>query len=293
MAIEISCVADTHSQIGEGPVWDDRLQCLWWVDIAQGLIHQFDPATGVNAAHPYGEPVGCVAMRENHGLVVAARSGFWVFDPETGARAPIHDPEAHLPGNRFNDGATDAQGRFWAGTMKDGGTPEPVGSFYRLDRDGTVTLWKSGFHITNGLAFSPDGRRMYFSDSHAKVRRIWRCDYDSATGTPGTPEVFFDTNTVAGRPDGGTVDAEGCYWQAGISGWQVYRISPEGKVLLTIDMPVEKPSKPMFGGPQLDVLYVTSLGVGLTEGRAQPQAGGLFAITGHGVKGLAQTRYPG
>ena len=110
---------------------------------------------------------------------------------------------------------------------------------------------------------------------------------------PGEPEVFFDTRAVAGRPDGGTVDADGCYWQAGIDGWQLYRITPEGQVDRTIDLPIERPSRPMFGGPGLDVLYLTSLGVGLTEGRAQPEAGSLFQITGLGVKGLPQTRFRG
>ncbi|MBY6113226.1 SMP-30/gluconolactonase/LRE family protein [Mameliella alba] len=293
MAIEITCVADTHSQVGEGAVWDDRAQCLWWVDIPAGLVHRFDPATGQNLSYDMGEPVGCLALREAGGLVLALKSGFWFFEPETGARRPIHDPEAQLPDNRFNDGATDAQGRFWAGTMKDGGDPEPQGSFYWLDSDGSVTFWRGGYYTTNGLAFSPDGGRMYLSDSYAGVRKIWVCDYDIDTGTPGVPELFFDTRDVAGRPDGGTVDAEGCYWQAGVSGWQLYRLSPEGEVLLTIDMPVEKPSKPMFGGRGLDTLYVTSLGVGLDETRAQPQAGGLFAITGLGIKGLPQTRFQG
>ncbi|WP_420327757.1 SMP-30/gluconolactonase/LRE family protein [Mameliella sp.] len=293
MGIEITCVAPVGAGVGEGAVWDDRAQCLWWVDIPGGVIYRYDPATGKNHAIDWGEPVGCLAVREQGGLVLATKSGFWFFDPETGAREAIHDPEAHLPNNRFNDGATDAQGRFWAGTMKDGGDPEALGTFYRLDPDGTVTAWRDGIFTTNGLAFSPDGRRMYFSDSNPGVRTIWACDYDTATGTPGDPEVFFDTRSVPGRPDGGTVDAEGCYWQAGVSGWQLYRLSPEGDLLTTIDMPVEKPTKPMFGGADLATLFVTSIGAGLADDPAQPLAGGLFAITGVGVTGLPQPRFQG
>ena len=111
--------------------------------------------------------------------------------------------------------------------------------------------------------------------------------------TPGEPELFFDTRAVPGRPDGGTVDADGCYWQAGIEGWQLYRITPEGKVDMTIDVPIEKPSKPMFGGRNLDTLYVTSLGIGLSGDRPQPEAGSLFAVTGLGITGVPETRFAG
>ena len=291
--MRIECVVPTRSELGEGAVWDAGDQRLWWVDIPAGLIHRFDPVTGVNETFGFGAPVGCLARRETGGLVIAAKSGFWFFDPETGRREKIADPEAHLPENRFNDGGTDMQGRFWAGTMKDGGEPARQGTFYRLDPDLTLTAWRGGIWTTNGLAFSPDGRRMYFSDSNPAVRTIWACDYDTETGTPGEPAVFFDTRRVAGRPDGGTVDADGCYWQAGVSGWQVNRISPEGELLMSVDMPVEKPTKPMFGGRNLDILFVTSLRQGLDPERPQPEAGSLFAITGLGIRGVEQARFRG
>lgn len=289
--MNITCVAQTRSTIGEGAVWDDRQGVLWWVDIPAGLIYAYDPATGQNTEYDWGEPVGCLAVREAGGLVLATKSGFWTFDPARNLRKAIGDPERDKPDNRFNDGTTDRQGRFWAGTMKDGGDPEPAGAFYCLGPQGDIRAWRDGIYTTNGLAFSPCGRRMYFSDSNARVRTIWVADYDTETGTPSNPEVFVDTRCVAGRPDGGTVDAEGCYWQAGIEGWQLYRWSPDGTLLQTIDVPVEKPSKPMFGGPNLDLLFFTSLGV---EDRSdQPEAGSLHVIAGLNVRGVLQTRYRG
>ena len=293
--MEINCVANTHSQIGEGAFWDDRAQCLWWVDIPAGFIHCYNPENNGNSTIEFGEPVGCLAVREKGGLVLATKTGFWLFNPETNERKPIADPESDKELNRFNDGTTDRQGRFWAGTMRDGGEPGPYGRFYRLDPDYSVTPWKGGINTTNGLAFSPDGKKMYCSDSNKAVRTIWVSDYDCETGTPSEPNVFFDTNQVKGRPDGGTVDADGNYWQAGIEGWQLYRISPAGEVIQTIDVPIEKPSKPMFGGQNLDILFVTSLGVGLTPNHQtqQPNAGGLFAIYGLGIKGVPQTRFAG
>ncbi len=293
MAVDIACVVASRSKVGEGAVWDHRAQILWWVDIAAGLVHRYDPETGRNRTFEWGEPVGCLAVREPGGLILATKSGFHLFDPETGAREALADPEAHLPDNRFNDGATDTLGRFWAGTMKDGGEPQRLGTFYRYDPDGTLTAHFDKVYTTNGMAFSPDGRTIYFSDSNPQIRTIWSASYDPETGTPGEPREFFDTREVAGRPDGGTVDADGCYWMAGVSGWQLLRITPQGKVDRIIEMPVEKPTKPMFGGPKLDILYVTSIGVSLTEGTEQPEAGSLFAVSGLGVTGVPQTRFAG
>ncbi|MCB1969108.1 MAG: SMP-30/gluconolactonase/LRE family protein [Geminicoccaceae bacterium] len=293
--MNIDCVVDSRSKTGEGAVWDVGEQRLYWVDIPAGLIHRFDPSTGRNETRQIDEDAACLALRERGGLVIATRSGFHLFDFETGRKDAITDPEANRPESRFNDGTTDARGRFWAGTMKDRGEPVAAGRFYRLDPDHSCFAWRDNIWTTNGLAFSPDGRTMYFSDSNPAVRTIWACDYDLDDGMPHNERVFFDTRDVAGRPDGGTVDADGCYWMAGVSGWQIVRITPAGKVDRIIEMPVERPSKPMFGGAGLDTLYVTSIGNGLSEGseERQPQAGGLFAISGLGVQGLPQTRFAG
>ena len=292
---KIECVVKSRSQLGEGAMWDMRTGQLWWVDISAGLIHCFDPKSKVNKVHEFGEPVGCLALRESGGLIVAAKSGFYFFDPITETKDLLVDPEVDRPGNRFNDGTTDMQGRFWAGTMKDGGDPEPTGRFYRLDPNLSCRPWLENIYTTNGLAFSGDGKTMYFSDSHPKVRTIWTCDYDTDTGTPSNRRVFYDTRTLRGRPDGGTVDADGCYWMAGVGGWHVVRFTPDGRVDLEIDMPVEKPTKPMFGGAGLDELYVTSIGAGTLEtpDPEQPDAGGLFVITGLGITGVPQARFRG
>ena len=292
---EIACVLDARAQTGEGAVWDVLDQALWWVDIPRGQLFRYDPESGENRGFDMGEPIGCLALRRSGGLVVALRSGLFFFDPVSGERRCIATPEADRPGNRFNDGATDSVGRFWAGTMKASGPPERTGAFYRLDPDGACRRWLDGIFTTNGLAFSPDGRVMYFSDSNPEVRTIWACDYEPGTGEPSNQRIFFDTRGVAGRPDGGTVDADGCYWMAGVGGWQLVRLTPRGAVDRVIEMPVERPTKPMFGGRNLDTLFVTSIGTNLTPGTEarQPHAGGLFAVHGLGVRGVPQQRFAG
>ena len=294
MAVSVEVAVDSRSKVGEGAVWDVADGLLWWVDIKQGLIHRYDPECGRNDSFDFGEPVGCLARRDAGGLIVASKSGFHLYDPDTGAREALADPEADLPGNRFNDGATDARGRFWAGTMKDDGGPAAqVGRFYRFDPDRTLTTHFEPVWTTNGMTFSPDGRTMYLSDSNPDVRMIWACDYDLDSGTPSNRREFFDTRAGAGRPDGGTVDADGCYWMAGVGGAQLVRITPEGDIDRVIDMPVEKPTKPMFGGPGLDTLFVTSIGAGYEDDPDQPHAGSLFAVTGLGVTGVPQSRFMG
>lgn len=291
--MDIECVVDSRSKVGEGAFWDAKEDCLWWVDILAGQINRFDPSAQSNEVFHFGEPVGCVVPRESDGLVVAARSGFYFFDPESGRKEAIGDPEADKPKNRFNDGGTDRQGRFWAGTMREDAPPAPDGAFYRLNAEGRIWKGIGGFYTTNGLAFSPDGKTMYAADSDRSVRAIWQFCYDADDGVPSERRLFLDTALSPWRPDGATVDEDGCYWFAGIDGWQVVRVTPLGDVDRTIDVPVERPTKPMFGGTRLDILFVTSLSLNLAPGSDQPQAGSLFAITGHGIKGVPEARFAG
>ena len=303
MAVEITCVADLKCGVGEGVFWDEATQALWFVDIPAGRLYRMaggkpehgKPELGAPEHWDMGEPLGCLALDRAGNPVVALKHDIARLDLATGAQTRIACPEPERGENRFNDGAVDRQGRFWAGTMKMGPPPERTGAFYRIDADHKVTRFFDGTYTTNGMAFSPDGRTMYLSDSNPEVRTIWACDYDTDTGTPSNKRVFFDTRQVAGRPDGATVDADGCYWMAGVGGWQLVRITPQGAIDRIIAMPCEKPSRPWFGGPRLDVLYVTSIGAAPTPGTEarQPQAGGLYAVHGLGVTGLAQPRFAG
>lgn len=294
MSISIERASSVTASLGEGAVWDVTDQALWWVDITAGVVHRHDPL-GEDTSWEIGEAVGCLALREQGGLVLATRTGFHFYNPETGEKTPIADPEAQQVQSRFNDGTTDPRGRFWAGTMKDQGDRTATSSFWRLDPDLKITQGYSGVSVTNGLAFSPDGGTMFFADTDTSVQTIWQADYDLETGDHGEPEVFFNTRDLPGRPDGGTVDADGCYWMAGVGGWQVVRITPAGVVDRIIEVPVERPSRPMFGGTQLETLYVTSIREHLSseEEQEQPLAGALLAVQGHGTQGLPQQRFAG
>lgn len=295
MAPSVDCVLDAGATLGEGIVWDTAAQRFWWVDIAAPALHRFDPASAKTETWTMPSAIGCVAPRASGGAVVGLEEGWCVFDPVTGKTEILNADAPHGEAMRFNDGAVDPAGRFWAGTMPKAGPADAAagaparGDLFRLDADGTAPLILDGLYIQNGLAFAPDGRTMYLSDSHPAVRTIWAFDYDTATGTPSNRRVFFDTRQVDGRPDGAATDADGCYWMAGVDGWQVVRITPAGTVDRIVPVPVQKPTCLAFGGPRLDTLYLTSMGTGLitagTEER-QPQAGGLFAFA-PGVAGYA------
>ncbi|MBJ3774509.1 SMP-30/gluconolactonase/LRE family protein [Acuticoccus mangrovi] len=290
--VKVECVHDAGAKLGESPVWDDQEGVLYWADIDAGLLHAFDPVSGPRAPIAIGERLGCFALRAGGGAIMGTESGIYYYDFGTGERSLLAAPEQDRPENRFNDSATDRDGRWWLGSYGMMKPQRAEAAFYRVDPDGTVTKWLDGVYTTNGLAFSPDGTTMYLSDSHRDVRTVWACDYDRDTGTPTDRRVFFDTREVVGRPDGGTVDADGCYWMAGVAGSQLVRITPAGKVDMIIELPVERPTKPMFGGPGLDTLYLTSIG-GAAYDPVPPLAGGLFAVTGLPAKGIPETRFAG
>jgi sugar lactone lactonase YvrE len=194
---------------------------------------------------------------------------------------------------RFNDGRCDRQGRFWAGSMLlDMQQGAHVGALYRHDREGHLHLQQAGMIVPNGLAFSPDGTRMYLSDSHPSVQKIWAFDYDTDTGTPHNPRLFVDMRNYPGRPDGAAIDQDGCYWICGNDAGQIHRFTPDGRLDRSLSVPVKKPAMCAFGGANFDTLYVTSIRPAGLDLGDQPLAGGVFALN-PGTKGLEEPAWRG
>ncbi len=294
MPIEISCIAETQDGLGEAPLWVEEEQALYWSDHVHCRMNRWSSESDVVQSWDTPGPIGSFALRRDGGMVGASATGFLEIDLAESSFRPVVDPEADRPENRFNDGKCDRQGRFWCGSMNKAIATE-TGAIYCLDSDWSVRRHASDFHfkVSNGTAFSPDGRSMYFSDTLGD--QVYSFDLDPDEGRVSNRRPFFSTENRPGMVDGGTVDAEGYYWCALVAGGQVLRLDPDGRVVLEIDMPIPRPTCPTFGGPDHDVLYVTSQRLFMTpeELEAFPQAGNLFAIHGLGVQGLAEERFAG
>ena len=280
--VKVEPLTKTQNDLGEGPLWDPQGR-LFWTDINARRLYLWDPATGEETAE-LSVKVGCIGLREGGGLVLATNGGFALLPAqkefgEAGLESGeaglefLGDPEADLPQTRFNDGAVDPGGRFWAGSY--GGESN---SLYCLDVDYGVHKIDTGFGIPNGTDWSLDGSTMYFTDSTAKT--IYAYDFDVQTGAVENRRPFIVTEDEDGVPDGLTVDAEGFLWSARWGGWRVERYDPAGRLERTLTLPVSQPTSCAFGGTDLDELFVTSARVGLSdEGLAeQPLAGRLFRL---------------
>ena len=274
----VTCVIDCRNTTGESPIWSAREQALYWVDIPECRIFRWRPETGEHQTWRLPAAVGSIGLRERVGLVLAMRTGFHLFDLETEQLTFLCHPEPALTTNRLNDGKVSPEGRFWAGTMDERPDKQPIGSLYRLDADHRCTRMAGDVKVSNGLAWSPDGRTMYHSDSRGGA--IFRYAYDPETGAIGPREIFVTMQPEWGRPDGGATDEEGCYWGCGISAGRVNRFSPSGELIEYVELPITHPTMPCFGGPGGRTLYVTSLRENLTDAelRRTPQAGGVFML---------------
>ncbi len=274
----VELLVDAHAQVGEGPLWDEEQQVLYWVDILSSLLYIYDPVTGENRALDVGRHVGTVVTRASGGLMLAVREGFASFDLETQELTLIANPEAHITGNRFNDGKCDPAGRFWAGTMAYE-NPTNQGSLYRLDTDLSVQKIFGDVAISNGIIWSLDHTTMYYIDTLRKNVRAF--DYADDTGDISNERVIINVPEEMGMPDGMAIDSEGMLWVARYGGSCVSRWNPNTAQLLEkIDLPVTQVTACAFGGQNLDILFITSAAQELdaAELERQPLAGGLFAI---------------
>jgi sugar lactone lactonase YvrE len=244
-------------RLGEGPYWHIGEQALYFVDIRDAKLYRFDPSTGQHESWRMPSAIGSCGMCVDGRAIVALQDGVYFFDFATHRLTLIVDPEPGVTTNRLNDGKVGPDGRFWVGSMDDRLEKEATGGLYRIDWDGTCTRMRDGLSVSNGLAWSPDGRTMYHSDSRDTF--IEAFDYDLERGDISNRRVIRQMTNEEGRPDGAAVDAEGCYWSAGVSAGCLNRLSPDGVLLTRINLPLAAPTMPCFGGPDLKTLYVTSL----------------------------------
>ena len=291
--VDITSAVDCQNQLGEGPVWCPVEKLLYWLDIRGKRIWRHHPASAKTESWETPEQPGSMALRENgKGLVTAWWNGFRFFDPDSGAIEIIHNHEQDMPNSRFNDGRCDRQGRFWAGTMDDT-YAKPCGSLYRLDADLGFSVQETGINTSNSTAFSPDGGTLYYCDT--PINELWAYDLDTESGTISNRRVFASTKHLRDEPDGSTVDAEGYLWNAMWDGACLVRWAPDGSFDRKIDLPVHNPTCPMFGGDDLDIIYVTSAREELSAAQLaeKPLAENVLAVTGCGVRGLPEPRFAG
>ena len=249
--------------LGESPVWHPREKVLYYADIPGHKLQRFDPSSGDLRHWEFDTDVASFAPRLDGTLLLAMRDGLWHFDPASGERKQVAEPEYDPETERFNDGKADPQGRFWVGTIYE--PREPPRASFSCFANGKLTKKFDGITVGNGLAWSPNGRTMHWSDT--KAHTIYAADFDPPTGTLSRQRVFASfpvkqpgqsLAAYGGRPDGAAMDAEGCYWAAMFEGQRIVRLSPEGEVVREVALPVRCPTMPCFGGPDLKTLYITT-----------------------------------
>ncbi len=290
--MNIERIGDESYGLGECPIWDPVERVLYFVDCFAGAIIRYVPAGGDFRRWEVGcDYLGSFALREGGGAILVMDDGFHTFDFDTGETSVIAEPEAGQDELCFNDCKVDRQGRLIAVSMHTGST-DPVASVYRVDADLSCSKLDTGLICPNGPCWSLDNKTLYVSDSYGDA--IYAYDYDPGNGNATNRRVFLATGDSGGYPDGCTVDAEGYLWSANFDAGNVRRISPDGDVVQVVDVPVKWVASLTFGGDNHDILYITSIGSEYDgESDPSPEAGGVFAIHGLGVQGLAEPRFAG
>lgn len=287
----IDLVFDCRNMLGESVVWDPRGDEIIWVDISQGEIWQAEPTVGRVQTHRLATRIGALGLRQKGGFVVALESGFACFDPLTNQIAHVQDVEKDLPTTRLNDGRCDRAGNFVCGGMDEAFGQRAISAVYRLDAEHSVEALIRHVRCTNSICFSLDGATMYYTDM--PTGRILALDYAPGE-SPRNPRLFCDADDQPGLPDGSTIDADDCLWNARWGGSRVVRYSPDGKVDRVLELPFTYPTCVGFGGNDYRTLFITSARFPLSRDQLQsePHAGGLFAIR-PGVAGVPEAMFRG
>ncbi|MEX8518675.1 MAG: SMP-30/gluconolactonase/LRE family protein [Leptothrix sp. (in: b-proteobacteria)] len=281
--------------VGESPLWSVLEQALYWVDIEGRALHRWQIVNGRFSTWRMPERLACIALHGDGGLVAGMDSGLFHLRPGLGQDSqlgiqPLVTIEHPHTGMRCNDGRCDRQGRFWVGTMvRDMALAEPAGVLHRFDRAGLSAPLQRGLITPNGLAFSPDGRTAYLSDSHPSMQRIWTFELHD-DGSLGARRLFVDMRALPGRPDGAAIDTDGGYWICANDAGLVHRFTPDGRLDRSITVPTSKPSMCSFGGPDLDLLFITTIRPAAAQGDDIALGGAVF-VTRPGVRGLAETPF--
>lgn len=292
--MKIDIVLDVKTVLGEGPLWDVEQERLYWIDSKDARIFRATADGTELRSWLVPAPIGSMALtKDGGGAIIALATGLHAIDFATGEVSFIADPEPELPNNRLNDGKVDRRGRFFFGSM-DTLENDRSGRLYRLDPDYSITILDENLICSNGPCWSPDDATFYFSDTWSGG--IWSYDYDITTGSVSNRRTFATTErSPVGGFDGTTVDSEGGVWNALVYDGKIVRFNSDGPVDRLIDMPVKKVTSVMFGGANLDTLYVTSMAKPpLPRFPGDPVcAGSLFAVTGLGVTGIPEPRFAG
>lgn len=286
-ALHSEILGTRRDLLGECPLWDVREQALYWIDAKARLVQRLQGSH--YRAWPTPSDVGAIALTRRGRLVLALEDGFHLLDLASGATRQLAEVVHPAPAMRMNDGRTDRQGRFVSGSMVLG-RHDTDAAYYRLEHNGQSSRLFGGIALANATCFSPDGHSLYHADSLSHAVSV--ADYNPLTGDVGQRRTLFHTRAYGSAPDGMTVDAEGRLWVALVQAGQLGCFSPDGALLHLVEVPTPYPSCPCFGGPELDVLYITSISnSGHLLQSSHPHAGALIALHGLGVRGLAEVPF--
>lgn len=287
LSAEVFCIS--KNKLGESPVWVEEQHALYWIDLIAATLNRF--TDNKHEIFSLEDPISGFAQANNGNFICATHNGFSELSFINGKAQQklIVDLFGHENSFRMNDAALDRQGRFWAGSlqMSEVDAAQPNGQVYCLAKQ-QASSKLTGFKVQNGLAWSPDGKTMYVSDSHPSIASIWKYDFDAEIGIPTHKQLFVTDKKLGGRPDGATVDTDGCYWIAASDAGKIFRLTPSGEIDAIINVPTRNVTNICFGGAKLSTIFITSQIYKFPN----ESAGNIFAVETN-WQGIKETKYQG